>query len=148
MLIVTFSYLLPFFSLHTLPSTLPPLLFSSLLIDAPKITNKMPEDCNIRLTSGVSQAITVEYNQGNPPAQVQWSKDGQPIDIPDPRITMDNHKTTLTLTNNDPSVRGTYGVKVSNGVGNGDTAVYIVEAECKLLCRVDLPMKIDFLMKR
>ena len=29
-------------------------------------------------------------------------------------------------------------MKVSNSVENGDTAVYIVEAECKLLCIVDL----------
>ena len=112
----------------------------------------MPDNPNIRLTSGAPQTITVEYDQGYPPAQVEWSKDGQPIDIPDPRITTDNGKTTLTLTNNDPSVRGTYEVKVFNGVGNGDTAVYIVEADCKLLCRVDLlgvfTMKIDFLTKR
>ena len=112
----------------------------------------MPDNPNIRLTSGASQTITVEYHQGYPPAQVEWSKDGQPIDIPDPRITIDNGKTTLTLTNNNPSVRGTYEVKVSNSVGGGDTAVYTVEADCKLLCRVYLPgvftMKIDSLIKR
>ena len=30
-------------------------------------------------------------------------------------------------------------MKVSNGVGNDDTAVYFVEVECKLLSSVDLP---------
>ena len=99
----------------------------------------MPENPNIRLTSGASQTITVEYDQGNPPTQVQWSKDRQPMNTPDPRITIDNDKTTLTLTNNDPSVRGTHRVKVSNSMGIGATAVYIVEAECMLVCRADLP---------
>ena len=74
------SYLLPF----------PP--FSSPLKDAPEITNKMPDNPNIRLTSGAPQTITVEYDQGYPPAQEEWSKDGQPIDIPDPRITTHNGK--------------------------------------------------------
>ena len=109
------------------------------LTDAPKITGKLPDDPNIRLTSGDSQTITVEYDQGYPPAQVEWSKDGHLVNIPDPCVTIDNDKTTFTLTNNDPSVRGTYEVKVANSMGNGDTAMYIVEAECKLLCRVDLP---------
>ena len=126
-------FLLPIF-----PSTLTPPPFSFPLKDIPKITEKLPDNPNIKLTSGASQTITVKYDQGYPPAQVKWSKDGQLINIPDPRITIDNGKTTLTLTNNDPSVRGTYEVKVANSMGNADTAVYIVEAEGKLLYRVDL----------
>lgn len=131
--VTSFLFLLPIF-----PSTLTPAPFSSPLKDIPKITEKLPDNPNIRLTSGASQTITVKYDQGYPPAQVEWSKDGQLINIPDPRVTIDNDKTTLTITNNDPSVRGTYEVKVANSMGNADTAVYIVEAECKLLYRVDL----------
>ena len=95
----------------------------------------VPNDPNIRLTSGASQTITVKYNKGYPPAQVEWSKDGQPINIPDPRFTIDSGETELTLINSDPSVRGTYKVKVYNGVGE-DTTAYIVEAECKLLYKL------------
>ena len=66
---------------------------------------------------------------------VEWSKDGRPFNTPDHPITAVNGETTLTLINNDPSVNlgGTYRVRVYNGVGNGDTAEYIVDAECKLL---------------
>ena len=130
--VVQVPLLLPFPSLlHSLTQ------FSFHLTDAPKITNK-PVNPNIRLSSGASQTITVRYDQGYPQAKVEWSKDGHLINIPDPRITTANAETKLTLTNNDPGVRGTYGVKVSNGVENDDTAVYFVEPECKLLSRVDL----------
>ena len=110
--------------------------FSFPLTDAPKIANK-PDSPTIRLTSGASQTITVRYDQGDPPATVSWSKDGQPINIPNPRIATTDGETKLTLINDNPSVRGTYRLKVYNGVGNGDIAAYTVEAECELLYKVD-----------
>ena len=121
---------LSFFPPLVLSSSFP---FSSPLTDAPKITNK-PDNPNIRLTSGASHTITVRYDQGNPLATVEWSKDGQPINTPDPRITTANGETTLTLINHDPSVNlgGIYRVKVYNNAGEA-TAMYIVDAECKLL---------------
>ena len=63
---------------------------------------------------------------------IEWSKDGQPI--PDHSITTANGETTLTLINNDPSVNlgGRYRVRVYNNAGEA-TAMYIVDAECKLL---------------
>ena len=126
---------LSFFPLLVHSSSFP---FSSPLTDPPVITSKTPPDnCDIKLTYGGSETITVKYDKGYPPAKVEWSQDGHPINIPDPRITTANGETTLTLTNNDPSVRGTYGVKISNGVGNDATAVWTVKAECKLLYKVD-----------
>ena len=121
---------LSFFPPLVLSSSSPP-PFSSPLTDAPKITNK-PDNPNIRLTSGASHTITVRYDQGNPLAMIEWSKDGNPI--PGHSITTANGETTLTLINNDPSVNlgGRYRVRVYNNAGEA-TAMYIVDAECKLL---------------
>ena len=65
---------------------------------------------------------------------VEWSKDGVSIDNHDPRITTENGKTTLKLTNEGPDlgVTGTYKVRISNSAGN-DEFEYTVEPECKLL---------------
>ena len=112
-----------------LSSRLSPSPFSSPLTDAPSITNK-PDTPNIRLNYEASQNIIVTYDQGNPPAEVQWSKDGVSIDNRDPK----NGKTTLKLTNEGPDlgVTGKYKVRVSNSVGY-DIFEYNVEPECKLM---------------
>ena len=128
------SHILPsLFSQFSFSSfSISPLPFSSPLTDPPVITARLPYNLNITLKSGAPQTITVRYDQGYPSnATVEWSKDGNPI--LDPPITTANGETKLTLTNNDPSVGGTYVVKVSNGVGNDATAVWTVKAECKLL---------------
>ena len=136
-------------------SFFPPLILSSPhsplppLTDAPSITNK-PVTPKIRLNYEASQNIIVTYDQGNPPAEVQWVKlvysmkrllssgvfqrEVTQISIDNPRITTENGKTTLKLTNEGPDlgVTGTYKVRISNSVGN-DEFEYNVEQECKLM---------------
>ena len=119
-------------SLLPSPSTLYPRSLSSHSHPpgAPKITNK-PANPDIVIARGATETVTVNYNPGNPPATVQWSKDGQLINgSPDPRISAAPNSTILMLTNNDASIRGRYLVNVSN-IGGSDTFEYNVKAVCK-----------------
>ena len=113
---------LPPFPELSLPHSHPP--------DVPKITKK-PDNPDIVINSGATETITVNYNPGNPLSTVQWSKDGQLINgSSDSRISIAPNSTSLTLTNNDPSIRGRYLVNVSN-IGGSDTFEYNVKAVCK-----------------
>ena len=122
---------LPFPTHSLFPPPLFPLLFSSLTPVAPNITNK-PASPNVVINSGTTETITINYDPGNLPSMVQWSKDGQLINgSSDPRISAAPNSTSLTLTNSDPSIRGRYLVNVSN-IGGSDTFQCNVKAVCKL----------------
>ena len=97
--------------------------------DAPQITNR-PSDPNVTLSIGATRTIRVTYSQGNPPASVEWRKDG--VLITSPVISTSSSETMLTLTNSGPDVRGRYNVTVFN-VGGSDTFVYNVKVECELM---------------
>ena len=102
---------------------------------APSITNK-PASPDVVIDSGDTRTITVNYDPGNPTATVQWSKDGQLINgSSDPRVSAGPNSTTLTLINNDPSIRGRYLVNVSN-IGGSDTFQYNVKAVCKSFVKI------------
>ena len=88
-----------------------------------------PLDPNITLAIGATRTIGVTYSQGNPPAVVEWRKDG--VLITGPAISTSSSQTVLTLINSGPEVRGRYNVTVFN-IGGSDTFVYNVKAECKL----------------
>ena len=113
-------------------SSLPSLFFHPLFHPpvAPNIINK-PASPDVVINSGATETITVNYNPGNPPAMVKWSKDGQLINgSSDPRVSVAPNSTILTLTNNDASIQGRYLVNVSN-IGGSDTFQYNVKAVCK-----------------
>ena len=80
----------------------------------------------------------------------QWSKDGQLIN--DSRVITAPNSTTLTLTNNDATIRGRYLVNVSN-IGGSDTFQYNVKAECKshveyILRTVKAALNLLFIMRK
>jgi len=97
--------------------------------DAPQITNR-PSNPNITLSIGATHTIRVTYSQGNPPASVEWRKDG--VLITGPTVSTSSSETVLALTNSGPDVRGRYNITVFN-VGGSDTFVYNVKVECKFM---------------
>jgi len=103
-------------------------------VDAPRMTSR-PLDPNITLAIGATRTIRVTYSQGNPPASVEWRKDG--VLITGPTVTTSSSETALALTNSGPEVRGRY-VTVFN-IGGSDTIVNNVKAECKFYGSGQLP---------
>jgi len=77
----------------------------------------------------------IDAPQGNPPASVEWRKDG--VLITGPTVSTSSSETALALTNSGPEVRGRY-MTVFN-IGGSDTFVNNVKAECKFYGSGQLP---------
>ena len=98
----------------------------------------------VEVITSVNQPTTLFIETtGNPPAEIEWSKDGCPVNHP---IMSDG---SLYIMHTEPSDQGEYTVTATNPVGSSRqvitvTVIQPVTLHCKIFIIYHLPVQIAF----